>query len=475
MLIDYEQEPEKITVTLIFEDKESQVSWSPQDMSLEDVKFMFMCSCESLCDTEFEILDLSGKTIDINSITEFKNKSVFYIRKKNTNKISNLLFDGRRKLFVEIEPLRHIESQIAIKFMCIGSNLLKHTKKGLTHLRLFQLSNDFKRILWYTKSKSIDEANVLIESIKDISLGQVSENFVNFPVKALEDFSFSIYYYNKDNEYCTLDLTCKNEKEYDLWVIGIKALYSHCNGKVISKNDLLKHCKSYNEQVKNGNIANCSKFLFYDNKNNKDFISKDNKSLESVMKNRDTTTFGIAKELLKVCKKVEKLRGDIEDYKEKDVINNKNGVEIDGYQQLFDEEAIVEDLETQKNQMIKLFDNCERDITICLYDFFKWYDCNLNNTQAAVEEDKKKDFGEIMVQLKFNYDSYLPSQKIINEINTNEEEDKINNDRFLKNLDIQTWKIEVDLENIGDIINRFKASENPGLLNNLKSMFQGLI
>lgn len=49
------------------------------------------------------------------------------------------------------------------------------------------------------------------------------------------------------------------------------------------------------------------------------------------------------------------------------------------------------------------------------------------------------------------------------------------NDRFLKNLDIQSWKIEVDLENIGDIINRFKASENPGLLNNLKSMFQGLI
>ena len=86
MLIDYEQEPEKITVTLIFEDKESQVSWSPQDMSLDDVKFMFMCSCESLCDTEFEILDLSGKAIDINSLTEFKNNSVFYIRKKKTNK-----------------------------------------------------------------------------------------------------------------------------------------------------------------------------------------------------------------------------------------------------------------------------------------------------------------------------------------------------------------------------------------------------
>ena len=38
MLIDYSQE-EKITVTLIFEDKESQVSWNPKDMSLEDIKF----------------------------------------------------------------------------------------------------------------------------------------------------------------------------------------------------------------------------------------------------------------------------------------------------------------------------------------------------------------------------------------------------------------------------------------------------
>ena len=473
MLIDYEQEPEKITVTLIFEDKESQVSWNPKDMSLEDIKFMFMCSCESLCDTEFEILDLSGKVIDINLLNEFKNKSVFYIRKKQTNKISNLLFDGRRKLFVEIEPLRHIESQVAIKFMCIGSNLLKHTKKGLTHLRLFQLSNDLKRILWYTKSKTIDEASILIQSIKDITIGQVSENFINFPVKALEEFSFSIYYYNKDNDYSTLDLTCKNEKEFDLWVIGIKALYSHINGKIISKNDLLKHCKSYNEQIKKGNIANCSKFLFYNNSENKDFISKDNKSLESVMKNRDITTYGISKELLKICKKIEKLRGPIEDYKEKDIINN--GVEYDGYQQLFDEEAIVEDLETQKNQMIKLFENCEKDITICLFDFFKWYDNNLNNTQAAVEEENKKNFAEIMVQLKFHYDSYLPSLKIINDINEKEEEEKIMNDRFLKNLDIQSWKIEVDLENIGDIINRFKASENPGLLNNLKSMFQGLI
>ena len=245
MLINYQNEPEKITITLIFEDKESQISFNPQDINLEDTKFMFMCSCESLCDTEFDILDFSGKIIDINLINEFKNKSIFYIRKKQTNKLSNLIVDGRRKLYVEIEPLRHIESQFAIKFMIIGSNLFKLTNKGVTHLRLFQLSNDLKRILWYSKSKNLKEANLSIENIKDISLGQVSEKFCKFPNKALELLSFSIYYYNKNNYYSSLDLTCKNEYEFNLWVLGIKALYSHIKGKIISINDLLRNCYKY--------------------------------------------------------------------------------------------------------------------------------------------------------------------------------------------------------------------------------------
>ena len=130
MLLDWGQNdpPEKINLTIIFEDKETQISFDPKDTDIEDAKFMFLCSCESLTDSEFEILDLSGKPIDIKSLTEFKNKTVYYLRKKNTNQVGNLLLDGRRKLFVEIEPLRHIEAKVAIKYMCIGSNLLKHTK-----------------------------------------------------------------------------------------------------------------------------------------------------------------------------------------------------------------------------------------------------------------------------------------------------------------------------------------------------------
>ena len=85
MLINFDNEPEKITLTLIFEDKESQISWNPKDTSLEDAKFMFMCSCDALVDGEFEILDMQAKPIDLKELTEFKNKSVFYLRKKATN------------------------------------------------------------------------------------------------------------------------------------------------------------------------------------------------------------------------------------------------------------------------------------------------------------------------------------------------------------------------------------------------------
>ena len=120
--------------------------------------------------------------------------------------------------------------------------------------------------------------------------------------------------------------------------------------------------------------------------------------------------------------------------------------------------------------MINLFNNCEKEITISLYNFFKWY--NENNNQINVEENEKKEFNDIMIQLKFSYDSYLPSNKIIKEINIKEEENKINHKDFLKNLDIQTWKIEVDLENIKDILIRFKSSQNPTIINNIKSILK---
>ena len=478
MLIDFEDHNsnEKYIVTLIFEDKESKVTWNPNEMDFNDVKFMLLCSCESLVDSDFEVLDVQGKTIDINSLKEIKNNSVFYLRKKN--QISNLLFDGRRKLYVEIDPLQHIEAQYAIKFMCLGSNLLKFTTNGYPHIRLFQLSNDLERILWYTKSKTIDESKVEIKWIRDLTLGQISENFLNRPLKMLEDYSFSIYY-KKNDEMKTLDIACKDEKEFDLWVIGIKALYTYTNSKIISKNDLLSHCRCYKEQIKKGNIGSSSKFLFY--KDNSGYGTENNKTLENFLSNsRELSMISFSNTFVRLCNKIESLRPDIELYSNEDVTlaNNKgenNEKSFDGYQEVFGEEAIVDDLETQKSQMIKLFKNCENNLTINIYDFMKFYEMYKNKSNICfVAGEHQEDFRENMSQIRFNYDSYLPVKNVINSLDEKEELDKINDINFLKKLDMNLWKIEVDLENTGDIINRFKALGNKGTIDKLKQIFKGM-
>ena len=108
---------EKCFLTLIYEDKENRVSWFA-DTDIEDVRFAILCACDSLVDGEFEVIDDRAKPVNLNTATEFKSNSILFLRKKH-NKPTNILLDGNRKLMVEIEPLRHIESQVAIKYMIV--------------------------------------------------------------------------------------------------------------------------------------------------------------------------------------------------------------------------------------------------------------------------------------------------------------------------------------------------------------------
>lgn len=470
MLLDFgDTQNTKISFTLIYQDNESKISYDPSDTSLEDAKFMLLCSCESLVDGEFDILDSYAKEVNVNELTEIKNNSVFYIKKKNTNKVSNLLLDGRRKLYVEIEPLRHIEAQTAIKFMCVGSNLLKHTKKGYPHLRLFQLSSDLKRILWYTKSKSIDEAQVNVPSISDITIGQISETFYQHPLKKLEDLSFSIYYTNKDNQSKTLDITCKDEKEFDLWVIGIKALHSYFNHKIISKQDLLSHSRCYNEQVRKGNVGSCTKFLFY--KSNEGITTQ---NLDSFLTNRDLSTITLIRTLLRLIDRINVIRIEVNELKHIDVTDSNKGQQFSdgGYEALFDEEAIVDDLDTQKGQMLNLFNRCENELNECVDEFLKWNKINRYNSQI-VEPKDEVEYLDGVHKLEFYADSNgsMPAMQL----DENEEEDIYTRESFNKEMDIKTWKIEVDMENVGDIIKRFRSYNDKGFFNKLKEIFKGFI
>ena len=51
---------------------------------------------------------------------------------------------------LEVEALRHIEAQKALEYMRLGSNLMRHTGKGFPHIRLFELSEDLRRIIWFS-------------------------------------------------------------------------------------------------------------------------------------------------------------------------------------------------------------------------------------------------------------------------------------------------------------------------------------
>ena len=66
----------------------------------------------------------------------------------------------------------------------------------------------------------------------------------------MKNLAFQIYYKTKTSEIYSLDITCKDAREYDLWMIGVKALHAHFNDKIICKNDLLNHSKAYCQQIK---------------------------------------------------------------------------------------------------------------------------------------------------------------------------------------------------------------------------------
>jgi hypothetical protein len=119
-MLDYfdNNEIQKSYITVIYEDKESKVSWYT-DTSIEDTRFAILCACDSLVDSEFEILDDKARVVDFNTINTFKNGSVFFLRKKVNGKPTNILLDSNRKLYVLIEPLRHVESQVAVKYMMV--------------------------------------------------------------------------------------------------------------------------------------------------------------------------------------------------------------------------------------------------------------------------------------------------------------------------------------------------------------------
>lgn len=460
--MDYLQDYKKIEVTIIYEDKESKIKFD-QDSSLEDAHLAITCACESLCDSEFEILDLTAKIIDIESLKEIKDKSIFFLRKKKDSvKLNNTLLDSKRKLLVEINPMKHLESMTAIKNMIIGSNLLKHSKFGFPHIRLFQLSQDFRRIIWYSKTKPISDSQVSFDNITDIVLGQTSETFMKYPIPILEEFSFTLYYNKKNSKNLeTLDITCKDSREFDLWLIGIKALHAHFNNKLICKNDLLNHSRSYCEQVSKGNIGECSKYLVY---NDKSYKTSQDKTLENCILKRDLSMKEMYELIMKLVTKYKINKEEIDEIT--DEFQHQNNVDKnEDYQEIFNDETIADDVETQKIKMCNLLQDCEKTLGIVIHEFL-WYSdeyrikCKLNHN-----EDEYDEFSQKLLNLEIEGNIYTTGKSFYLD------KEKINVEFFLKELDIKLWKLEIDLENVGDIMKRFKNPPKKGYFDFITQYF----
>jgi alpha-tubulin suppressor-like RCC1 family protein len=73
------------------------------------------------------------------------------------------------------------------------------------------------------ESKKMD-STVLISEITEIKYGQVTPVFLKNPIRQCESFSFSLLYSDR-----SLDIVCKDRKEYDTWTTGIKALLDGFN------------------------------------------------------------------------------------------------------------------------------------------------------------------------------------------------------------------------------------------------------
>ena len=105
---------------------------------------------------------------------------------------------------------------------------MKHTGEGFPHIRLFQLTDDLKRIMWFSSTKSIHESQIDLTRTISIDLGQTSDNFKEYPLPSLSHLSFSIQVQRpKSKKTDCFDLTAKDELEFDLWITGIKALSYH--------------------------------------------------------------------------------------------------------------------------------------------------------------------------------------------------------------------------------------------------------
>ncbi|KAE8663214.1 Regulator of chromosome condensation (RCC1) family with FYVE zinc finger domain [Hibiscus syriacus] len=107
----------------------------------------------------------------------------------------------------------------AITTLKKGTSLLKYGRRGKPKFCPFKLSNDESKLIWYSRRK---EKHIRLSHVSRIIPGQRTAVFQRYPQPEKEYQSFSLILNDR-----SLDLICKDKKEAEVWLFGLKALVSH--------------------------------------------------------------------------------------------------------------------------------------------------------------------------------------------------------------------------------------------------------
>lgn len=257
----------KKVIYIYHKGEKNVVGWYA-DMKAPDIKEAILCACDAIMDGGFVLREVhftdddegsaeakeDGKVFQYEQFGELENGQTYIIEAAGEREdLKSITGDRWRRLKVQIEPLLHVEAQKAIERMRRGSNLLKHTHYGFPHLRQFQLSDDRKRLVWYSGAKRKEDSVVHLDDISEIRLGQTTPVFLHYRLPMLEHLSFSLVYGPKGSK--SLDVTAKDEFEFDLWVTGLKAIFYHFKNRQLSKEQLLNHSKRFKKALEKNNTG----------------------------------------------------------------------------------------------------------------------------------------------------------------------------------------------------------------------------
>eukprot|EP00743_Colponemidia_sp_Colp-15_P005287 GILK01005686.1.p1 GENE.GILK01005686.1~~GILK01005686.1.p1 ORF type:complete len:512 (-),score=123.18 GILK01005686.1:189-1724(-) len=453
-------EPQKVTITIHHKDQDYRVSWDT-DTTPKDIQEAILCACDAIIDSGFDLEDSTGHLIDIRRdglrLHELMRNGEVYslVKGEEKKEFSRILGDRLRRIRVECDPLRHAESIKAIERMRQGANILKHTRTGYPHMRQFQLSADLGRLLWYTSSKSIKEASIQFKDVCEVRLGQTTRSFKRYKLPMLSHLSFSLIFKNDMRQ--PLDLTAKDEYEFDLWVTGVKALMYHWSDRLIAKLTLLNHSRRFNDLLQKNNLSSLSTALMTPPPKASAGVTLDDcidmgsvtfEQLEKKAKEMDDR-------LHTVQVQIRALTDITPDPTANDVVP-VSSLMSPIYEEIMVNEEDAEDLATQYARMMELLDQVVE---------------GLRQVRKDMQEYKSSGGTKLA--------SSRPDSPVPTNASPKLASPPASSGDLIQKIDSALWKAEVDLENVEDIFKRMNKEQKrttaaPDMLEGFKNFMKKL-